>query len=226
MAPNANLPKADRREAARLQAAALKEAQLKREARARVITFGSIIVGLLIIAALIFWIVAAGGKKSDAAKQISGNVTAPTIAAADGAITFGKDLTAGTTNEGGAKLALYFDYMCPACGSFESTNAANIEELVKSGDVTFEAHPISILDRLSNGSEYSTRAAAAFAYVAENSPANAWAFHTLLYANQPAENSEGLTDEQLGQYAVEAGAPQTGVTPSLRETPRRSTGTG
>lgn len=208
MTPNANMPKADRREAARAQAAALKEAQLKREARARMITFGSIIVGLLIIGALIFWIVAAGGKKSDEAKQISGSVAAPSVAASDGAITFGKDLKAGSTNEGGAKLALYFDYMCPACGSFESTNSANIEELVKSGDVTFEAHPIAILDRYSSGTDYSTRAASAFAYVADKAPEAAWKFHALLFANQPEENSSGLTDEELGKYAVEAGASQ------------------
>ena len=42
-------------------------------------------------------------------------------------------------------------------------------------------------------------------------PGRLQAFHDLLYANQPEEGSAGLTDAQLLDYAVQAGAPRDAV---------------
>ncbi|MCC4908207.1 thioredoxin domain-containing protein [Microbacterium sp. cx-59] len=122
-----------------------------------------------------------------------------------GAISFGT----GTDT-----VDTYIDFMCPYCNQFEQTEGDEIQKLVASGDVTLNVYPVSILDRLSQGTEYSSRAASAMYSVAVADPANSYAFLQALYANQPAENSAGLTDEQIVQIARDAGVD---VTPELEE---------
>src|SRR5918998_4218488 len=97
--------------------------------------------------------------------------------------------------------------MCPICGQFEAANAASLEQMTTDGTATVVYHPVSILDDQSQGSEYSTRAASAVAWVADQAPEAFTAFSTALFTNQPEEGTEGLTDQQLASYAEEAGVP-------------------
>ena len=69
--------------------------------------------------------------------------------------------------------------------------------------VTVQYHPIAILDRASNGTEYSTRAAAASAAAAEGGKFAE--YHQVLFANQPAENSDGLTNAKLIELGKSVG---------------------
>jgi len=203
VAPNdSGLSKKDRQEAARAKAFELKKQQQQREARARLITLVSVVVGLALVVVLVVVIVKQGTK--DAAVTSAGPVTAT---ATNGGIPFGKGGTAGTSNEDAVDVAVYVDFMCPACGQFESTNTANLDEMREAGDITLTMHPIAILDRLSQGTQYSTRAASAFSYVADKDPEHALAFSKQLFANQPEENSTGNTDEQLVGFAKAAGVP-------------------
>ena len=64
-------------------------------------------------------------------------------------------------------------------------------------------HPIAILDRASNGTEYSTRAAAASAAAAEGGKFAE--YHQALFANQPAEGSAGLTNAKLIELGKSVG---------------------
>ena len=64
---------------------------------------------------------------------------------------------------------------------------------------------MAFLDRAST-TNYSSRALDAAAAVVDTAPGSFQAFHDLLYANQPEEGSAGLTDAQLLDYAVQAGA--------------------
>ena len=98
--------------------------------------------------------------------------------------------------------------MCPYCGEFEKTNAADLAALTAEGGVVVEYYPISILDRYSYGTEYSTRASNAAAVVANSAPEQCSAFTTGLFASQPAENTEGLSDEQIATIGLDAGVPQ------------------
>lgn len=199
----ANLPKNERRDAARAEAAALRNAQLKREARGRRITLLASLVGLLIIGALVAWIVTSG--KNSAADSTT--VTNPTLASATGGFTFGKDGVAGTKNEGAVEYAVYLDFMCPACSQFEDATSAMSDELREAGDITLIVHPIAILNRMSQGTNFSTRSAAAFAYIADNAPDKALSFMKTMFANPPKENSKGLTDEEMVALAKQAGVP-------------------
>src|SRR5660398_99886 len=85
-----------------------------------------------------------------------------------------------------------------------------LDELRQSGEIVVEYHPVSILDRSSGGTAYSTRSATAAALVAAEAPEAFVAFHNALFTNQPAETSDTpyLTDAQLAEIARTAGVPE------------------
>jgi protein-disulfide isomerase len=108
-------------------------------------------------------------------------------------------------------IVIYLDYLCPICGQFETANASQIEEWVTAGVATLEIHPISILDRSSSGSRYSTRAANTFACVANYDPDNAFAVSGALFVDQPAEGTTGRTNGELVDVVTGAGVSNTKV---------------
>jgi protein-disulfide isomerase len=141
---------------------------------------------------------AAGGD--DEPTSASGDVVRPANTS-DGSIPVGEESAPVT-------VAIYYDYMCPACGAFEAANGDELDRLLEAGDVRLELRPIAFLDRMSSGTEYSTRSANAIATVANGAPDDVWAFHMALYAKQPEEGSTGLTDEEIAGIATDAGVPQ------------------
>jgi protein-disulfide isomerase len=177
---------------------AQQEAAERAAKRRRLLTVigGLVIIGL--VAAIIFVVIrAAGGDDSTSA---SDDVVTPANTS-DGAIPVG-DESAPVT------VTIYYDYMCPACGAFEEANGEELDQLLEAGEVQLELRPISFLDRMSSGTEYSTRSANAVATVADDVPEDVWAFHQALYDEQPEEGSEGLSDEEIATIAVDAGVPQ------------------
>lgn len=105
------------------------------------------------------------------------------------------------------EVVFYEDFICPACKSWEDQVGGYVEDQVEQGLISVEYRPIAFLDDASQGTEYSTRAANAAACVFESEgPEVFHNFHDLLFANQPAENTPGLTDTQLNDLAAEAGA--------------------
>ncbi|NUS40470.1 MAG: thioredoxin domain-containing protein [Terrabacter sp.] len=202
---NPNMTKAQRRDAARAEALALREKEQQRDRRNRIITLSVLGVALVALGVVV-WMILQQGAKNNVEDVPLAEVTMPSTAQDDGGIPVGADNAAGTTNDDAPVIDVYLDYMCPVCGQFEQTNAGDIDEMVAGGDATVVYHPVSILDRLSAGTDYSTRAASAAAYVADKAPEAFPAFHAALFTNQPAENTEGLSDEQLASYAEEAGA--------------------
>ncbi|MFB7800833.1 DsbA family protein [Isoptericola sp. NPDC056134] len=203
---NPNMTKAQRRDAARAEALALREKEQQRDRRNRIITLSVLAVALVALGVVV-WMILQQGAKNNVEDVPLAEVTMPSTAQENGGIPVGADNAAGTENADAPVIDVYLDYMCPVCGQFEQTNAGDIDEMVAAGDATVVYHPVSILDRLSAGTDYSTRAASAAAYVADKAPEAFPAFHAALFTNQPAENTEGLSDEQLASYAEEAGAP-------------------
>jgi len=158
---------------------------------------GLVILGL--VAAIVVAVVkAAGGDSSPA--PATGAVVAPKNLTANGSIPVG-EASAPVTVE------IYYDYMCPACGEFEAVNGDELDRLLEKGVARIELRPISFLDRASNGTEFSTRSANAIATVADAAPKSAWELHTALYGQQPAEGSDGLSDDQIAAIATDAGVP-------------------
>lgn len=116
------------------------------------------------------------------------------------------DTGAIAVGTGEGTLDTYVDFMCPICGTFESTYGSAIEGLVDDGTITLNIHPISILDARSSGTNYSTRAANAMYVVAAAHPDLALPYLQALFKNQPKESSSGLTDDELISIAGEVGA--------------------
>lgn len=154
---------------------------------------GLVIVGLL---AAIGFVVFQAASKDDATG--GGKLVTPANLTAGGAIPVGQATSPVT-------VEIYLDYMCPACGKFEQANAGEIDRLVKAGTAKLELRPISFLDKTSQGSRYSTRAANAMATVADRAPDKVWAFNTELFDHQPQEGTRGLTDAEIAELATKAG---------------------
>lgn len=114
-----------------------------------------------------------------------------------GAITFGA---------GDDEIDTYVDFMCPICGDFEDAYGEQLQTAAANDEITLNIHPVSILDRYSQGTEFSTRAAGAMYCVAESAPDSALNYFNLLFANQPTENTGGLSDDELSALADQVGA--------------------
>ena len=219
-------PKKDRREMARESARQLREEQQKKEKRNRWLLRGGIGAGLIAAAVVVALVVvgsqgpAAPGPLNMASDGVllggdgTNIVPVETVSVAADEDPIATDpSTLGDT----ANIVVYADYLCPFCGQFETTNGEQIAGWVAAGTATLELHPISILDPVSAGSKYPTRAAAAVACVANYEPENVLALNAALFANQPAENTEGLTDEDLVSLATSAGVTDEKVATCITE---------
>jgi protein-disulfide isomerase len=121
----------------------------------------------------------------------------------DGAVDFdGRFLSAGN---GEKTVDIWFDAMCPVCGAFEKANGETLAGAVNDDEITLRLHPLTFLDRASNGTGYSTRAAAALVCVGVHDPSRVLDYYQALFTDQPEEGSSGLTDEQLAKRASDLG---------------------
>ena len=108
---------------------------------------------------------------------------------------------------------LYEDFQCPDCNSLEQSGLATaLAAKVKATNIKVNYHVMSFLDSLSNGNEYSSRAANAAYCAADQGPEAFVKFHDILFGknssggnNQPAENSNGRPDSQLIAWGKDAG---------------------
>jgi protein-disulfide isomerase len=210
------LTKDQRREQARELARLEREARLKAQARNRILIRVGVTLGIVALLGGI-----AGGVWL-ATRPVG---PGPVNMASDGILFTGNDdgevevvETGAVPSEGTpvptdpdaydvpARIVTYIDYGCPFCNQFETTNAAQIRQLVAAGYATLEVHPISILDSRFAGSEYPTRAANAMACVAAEEPNAFLDASAALFASQPAEGTEGLTDDEIRGILDTAGA--------------------
>jgi protein-disulfide isomerase len=171
----------------------------KQSRRRRVLFwFAALLIAGLVAAITVAIVQAAGRDRS--LPEVAGKVVAPQHLTDGGAIGVGSP-------DAPVTVEIYYDYMCPACGAFDAANSGELSRLVADGTARIELRPIAFLDQQSSGTEYSSRTASAIAVVADAAPDHVWDFHTALYAHQPAEGSQGLSDEQVAAVATDAGVP-------------------
>jgi protein-disulfide isomerase len=120
---------------------------------------------------------------------------------------------AGVTDDGGTKagitvagdgpvtVEIYLDFLCPHCRDFEAATANTLDQLAAQNKIRLVWHPLGFLDSATSPAGYSTRAANAAGCAADAGKLEAYG--STLFANQPAEGSAGLTDDQL----IELGGP-------------------
>ena len=204
-----NPTKSERRDEARAEAARLREEQQRTARRQRTIAITLVSVAVVVLVAVVAWILSNQPEPAPDLSKVDdplGSVSAPATANDQGGIPVGSDGVAGAVGDSDAtQVVVYSDYMCPVCGLFEETNGATLNELRESGDIVVDYRPVSILDRTSQGSQFSTRSATAAAFVADQDPASFVAFNEAMFANQPGEGSTGMSDEQIAEIARTAG---------------------
>jgi protein-disulfide isomerase len=216
-----------RREHAREVARQLQEEQRKRRKRNRLFLQGGLgVVFLAIVAIVILVIVNTNSGNAASVASAAG----PQNMATNGILFTGSNgqptpvLTAGvpasgtaqpvapTSTDGTVKVVTYIDWACPVCKQFEATYSTQLLSLVGQGKATLEIHPVSILDRNYQNSRYASRAANAAACVANFDPNQFLAVQTQFYDNQPAEGSNGLTNDQIKSLVVNGGVNDPNVT--------------
>lgn len=185
----------DRREAQREALRKQRQAELKRQRTVRTAVISVIVVvALLVLSGL--------GYLVYRAAQPEGPVAVPEGMSADQPY-----LSLGAPEDSDKPvLEIHLDFMCPYCGQFEEINGEDLQTIVENEEATVHLVPRRFLDTASTTGDYSTRAANALVCVYEDDPANVMEFQQLMFANQPAEGSAGLTDEQIWSYAEQAGA--------------------
>jgi protein-disulfide isomerase len=180
----------------RANARRIVEQQRARERRRNVTLWTTVGVILALLAAGIIGY----GVMASQDKTAAGKLTTPSTAVDDG--------TAFNAGTGPVTIDLYEDFMCPICRAFETADGATLQQLIAQNQVTIRYHPVAILNASSNGTNYSTRAAGAAAAAAQEG--KFVAYHQVLYANQPAEGSNGLSNAQLIDLGKSVGLTSSG----------------
>jgi protein-disulfide isomerase len=162
--------------------------QMAREARRRRTIIVSIVaVAALVVAGLASWAIYNSQKPS--------SYSTPAHAVQDNS---GIQISSGKV-----QVDAWVDFLCPICKQFETSAQSTIDSLVSSNKITMVYHPVAILDQNTNPTGYSTRAAAASGCAADLNKFPE--FLKALYAQQPAEGSAGLSDDQLIQVGGSVG---------------------
>ena len=104
-----------------------------------------------------------------------------------------------------ARVDLYKDFGCPYCSDFSQGVEPDLIELAEQGEVAVYFFPVAYLDYAFPGGKYSSRAANAFATVADREPEYMVAFKEVLFNNQPEEGTSGLSDDELRDLAISVG---------------------
>lgn len=151
----------------------------------------AVVVVLVALGGLVVWLNSQAGSPG-AAPESSALVNEET-----GAISFG---------EGDTSIDTYVDFICPICGDFEDAYGEALQTAASNDDITLNIHPISILNHYSTTGEYSSLAAGSMYCVAETAPDSALEYFNLMFTNQPAENTAGLSADELVGLAEQAGA--------------------
>lgn len=204
---------AEKRNRARENARQIAAAQAKKEKTAKIILYSGIGVVVVAVAVIVTLLVVQSARPANPpANYVAGGVSL----AKGGTVVQpmnmpeGEESSLPTPAEAGVKenaatVTVFIDFQCPACRAFEETNASTLNKLVEEGTIVLEYKPIAILDRFSNGNEYSTRAANLAACVVDSQPEKAGALFEALFAQQPEEGTSGRTDEELLKVASDPG---------------------
>ncbi len=167
------------------------------------ILIGGIVV-VVAIAVVVAWVIIADRSSKDRAS--AGGSALPKGASAMGA---GLDAYPGVTPAKGAPtLDIYEDFQCPICKRFEQLFGSTVKDLGSSGKAEVRYHVLTFLDD-NLGNDSSLRAANAAMCAADRGKFPG--YHDAVYAGQPTNEGDGYTDDQLTQFATQAGITGSGL---------------
>lgn len=176
-------------------------AQSANSGEGRIKVIGGIVVGLLVVGI----IGAAVFARRDRA-SIDGNAALPATVQSDFGVPY-----PGTPNAGAPVVAIYEDFQCPACGSFESVAGEHIGQMARDGKIALVWYPVAFLDdnpavrqanRDNDNPDSSKRAMSAFGCAIDQGKAPE--FHDAIFAAQP-EEGRGYSTDTLKSFAQALG---------------------
>lgn len=176
------------KELARQRAAQLRLEQQRRARRNRLYAiYGSVVAVIVVAVGIAFAVQAANGPKTPTAVPVGAVAdTTGGVSAANGmAIPLGN-------SDAKVKLSVYEDARCSACKSYETTYTAAYNKLVQDGTLQLLIHPVTLIDANTNGSG-SLHAGNAFACAQD--AGHFQAYHDVIYANQPNENTDSFASD-------------------------------
>ncbi|APA94294.1 hypothetical protein NS506_00207 [Nocardia seriolae] len=150
-------------------------------------------------------------KHDASAGPIPANVTA------GGAIRVGDPNAATPGGKKKVTVQVVADMQCPICATFEKANAQALATAATDGTAVVEYNVISFLDRMSKGNKFSTRAANAAYVVGSADPSKFQGWLAAMFSKQPAENGNGMSDDQLIQIATDAGYTDPSIAQDIRD---------
>ena len=177
-----------------------KEREKAEKRQRNVITIGIVVIVLALIAVGGYAIKSASDKT---AKET--DVVTPKGATDDYGITYTAEDAGGQAGTDPVEVVIYEDFQCPVCKAFEQANGAFLDDAVKKGDITIEYRLLAFLDRASPN-KYSSRAGSAALCAFESGGGEDYKkVASMLWANQPAENTAGPEDPALVDQLKQAG---------------------
>ena len=107
---------------------------IQRTRRRRILTWVGALVIVGLIGAITVAVIQAAGRERPL-PDVAGKVVVPQHLTPTGAIPVG-------AADAPVTVEIYFDYMCPACGAFESANSGELSRLVSDGTARIELRPM------------------------------------------------------------------------------------
>ena len=167
----------------------------KKARRNRLLVIIAIVVAVAIVIGLIVWGIGKAGKASSS--PTGDQITPPDGNTTD--ISQAAWINVPSTSplkSTALRVDIHFDYQCPYCKMTEDAYAKMLESLANSGDIDLNLHNRIFLDGNFPGLN-SQRAAMAAACVDYADDTKFYAYNNIIFANQPATEGGGYTDQQL-----------------------------
>jgi protein-disulfide isomerase len=186
---------------ARERAAQLAAENQAAERRTKIITIVGVIAVLAVVVGILTFAFLNRNTSSTTGPTAEPNPSAAAPLGADSK-TFG--LVVGQANADAPLLQIFEDAQCPACQSFEAAFGPTISSLIDSGEARVMFQPMFFLDnRLLQSKGSSLRAANALGCAADEGKAKE--FHSTIFANPPATEGTGWSDDILKAFGLGSG---------------------
>jgi len=185
--------------AAEARAAAEAE-QRRRDNRIRIIGGAALVV----VVGLIIGLAIHGSQSNTAATGVVNEAAVPAGVSASGSTPWG--VPAAKAVAGKPTLAIWEDFQCPVCASFEKANGAAVLKLATDGKVNLVWRPTTFIDNnFPNSPNPKSSHRAAMAWGCAVDAGKTTQYHSALFSTQAKTEGDGWTDQQFTDLATQVG---------------------